>query len=100
MKHFVKFFFVLLISIALCNTYISCSQETYESESSIEEPKGWIRQSYWFEYNKSWDDWNAIPTAKSAGIYAKYSVYNSEKEVFHAYFVQDKKIYTAIYVRG
>lgn len=24
MKHFIKFFFTLLASIALCNTYISC----------------------------------------------------------------------------
>ena len=100
MKHFINYFFVLLVSIALCNTYISCSQEPVEGETYIEEIlKGWIVQSYWFETNKSWDDWNAIPTAVSKGLYCKYSVYNSEKRVFHVYFDQDKKIYTTIFVR-
>lgn len=35
MKHFIKFFFVLLVSITLCSNYISCSPDVSANENLV-----------------------------------------------------------------
>ena len=90
---------LLIVGFSLVGCATEDNEDTNDSTTIVQE-QGWVLQSYWFESNKTWDDYYAIPTAVWISGSTKYSEYSETRKVYVSYFITDKKIYYAIYVRG